>query len=152
MLLAALSIALIMVMSVPVNHHPFRSAIFCIILGRKEDFSKKENIVATALFSLLTCTVAVLFPSITAVLQIIGGLCSVTMCYLIPTYAYVKLSKQRWYQMKNLLPLLFFGILIVIGYTSVIITFITIIRGEEYMGKVAVNRPDIHIDGKDDPE
>jgi hypothetical protein len=38
MLVAALGIALIMVMSVPVNHHPFRGAIFTIIL-KKEDFS-----------------------------------------------------------------------------------------------------------------
>ena len=67
MLVAALGIALIMVMSVPVNHHPFRSAIFCIIL-KKDDFSKKENILATAIFSALTCTVAVLFPNITSVL------------------------------------------------------------------------------------
>jgi len=35
MLVAALGIALIMVMSVPVNHHPFRGAIFTICLKRK---------------------------------------------------------------------------------------------------------------------
>jgi len=74
------------------------------------------------------------------------------MCYLIPTYAYVKLSKVKWTAMKNLLPLLFFGILIVIGYTSVIITVYTIVKGEAYMGKVKGNRPDIHINGNDDPE
>lgn len=38
MLIAALGIALIMVMSVPVNHHPFRSVVFTIFL-KKEDFS-----------------------------------------------------------------------------------------------------------------
>ena len=43
MLIAALGIALIMVMSVPVNHHPFRSAVFTIIL-KKEDFNKKEKV------------------------------------------------------------------------------------------------------------
>jgi len=152
MLVAALGIALIMVMSVPVNHHPFRSSIFTIILKRETEFSQKENVISTAIFSFITCSVAVAFPNITSVLQIIGGLCSVTMCYLIPTYAYVKLNDEKWYARKNLLPILFFGTLIAIGYISVIITFITIFKGEAYMGKNAGNRPDIHIDGGDDPE
>lgn len=87
----------------------------------------------------MVVTIAIVFPKITQVLSILGGLCSVTMCYFIPTYAYVKLSSNRWYHLDNLLPIIFFGSLIIIGYTSVVITITEMVTGKQVLG----NRPDI---------
>ena len=80
-----------------------------------------------------------MYPKITQVLSILGGLCSVTMAYLIPCYSYVKLSKHRWFHSSNLPAILFFGALILIGFTSVGITVVELVTGVAYIG----TRPDI---------
>jgi hypothetical protein len=74
--------------------------------------------------------IAIVFPNITGVLSIMGGLCSCTMSYLIPVIAYVRLNKEPWYACKNLGPILFFGTLTIIGYTSVGITFYLLATGK----------------------
>ena len=51
-----------------------------------------------------------------------GGLCATTLDFLIPTFCYVKLSSHPWTEKKNLTAIIFFGILVFIGYTSVILT------------------------------
>ena len=87
-------------------------------------------------------TIAVVFPNITSVLSIMGGLCSCTMSYLIPVVAYIKLSDEAWYKPKNLLPIMFFGLLTIIGYTSVAITFYLMATGKQWVG----DRPDLSKD------
>jgi len=65
---------------------------------------------------------AICFPDISKVLSIIGGLCSVTLCFAIPTYAYVKLNRQpvrAWYNMGSLI---LAACLCSIGYASVVFT------------------------------
>mmetsp|Transcript_5608 Transcript_5608/g.9659 ORF Transcript_5608/g.9659 Transcript_5608/m.9659 type:complete len:88 (-) Transcript_5608:101-364(-) len=72
----------------------------------------------------LTWFIALVFPKIDKVISIMGGLCASTLDYLIPTYCYVKLSSEPWYYPKNLFVIVFFGILVTIGYGSVIVTII----------------------------
>jgi len=79
---------------------------------------------------LVSTAIAVVFPNITGVLSIMGGLCSCTMSYLIPVIAYVRLNDKPWYNCKNLLPLVFFLTLTMIGYTSVIITLYLLATGK----------------------
>jgi hypothetical protein len=62
-----------------------------------------------------------------------GGLCAVTLSFLIPTICYVKLSEHPWTHCSNLSRILFFGILIIVGYSSVGITVYTIITGKPVM-------------------
>jgi hypothetical protein len=82
------------------------------------------------------CTgTAIVFPDITSVLSILGGLCSCTMSYLIPTIAHVRCSKERWYNCSNLGPILFFGTLTTIGYISVLLTIWLLISGKAWVGE-----------------
>ena len=85
--------------------------------------------ITTVGFVALTCSVAVFYPNVSSVLSIMGGGCSVTICYTIPIIAYIKLSKEPWYVMKNLAPLIFFCILIFLGYSSCISTVYMIVTG-----------------------
>lgn len=43
-----------------------------------------RNFILTAAFVTVTCALAIAFPNVTNVLSIMGGLCSVTLCYTIP--------------------------------------------------------------------
>lgn len=130
MLVGALGVCLIMVASLPVNYHPWRYQIFIFCFGRSE-FSQKENFIITSVFMIVCTAIAIVFPNITSGLSILGGLCSCTMSYLIPMVAYVKLSSEKWYALKNLLPILFFGTLTIIGYISVIETVFLLVTGNK---------------------
>lgn len=119
---AVLGICIILVFSVPANYFPFRKQVFLSCCCGKIDFTTMENLLITSIFMTASCVVAIVFPSILSVLSIIGGLCSVTMCFLIPMIALVKTSSEKWYHWYNLLAIICFSILVVIGYTSVVIT------------------------------
>lgn len=51
----------------------------------------------------------------------------------------LKLTNKPWTACENLFPLIFFSILILIGYGSVVETVIMLIMGKQYFG----DRPDI---------
>ena len=93
----------------------------------------------TLIFIVVTCSVAVFYPNVSAVLSILGGLCSVSICYTVPLYAWVKLSDKPWHAWDNLAPLLFFVPLITLGYASVGSTVYLIASGNKFIG----DRPDI---------
>ena len=138
-LAAVLGICMILVFSIPANYFPFRKQVFLSCFRGKTEFTTKENLLITSLFMTLSCAVAILFPSILSVLSIIGGLCSVTMCFLIPMIALVRTSEEKWYHWYNLLAILCFSILVGIGYTSVVITIYQISEGKAWLGY----RPDL---------
>jgi hypothetical protein len=127
MIVGALGICLIMVASLPVNYHPWRHQAFLFV--GKDDFSETENLVITSLFLASCMGVAIVFPDITSVLSILGGLCSCTMSYLIPMLAYVKSNNDSLLSCRNLAPILFFSTLTVIGYISVGITVYLLYSG-----------------------
>jgi hypothetical protein len=60
-----------------------------------------------------------------------GGLCAVTLSFAIPTYCYVKLSGKPYTDFKNLLSIIFFGSLSLIGYISVGVTVFLIITKKD---------------------
>ena len=49
-------------------------------------------------------------------------------------YSHVKLSDKHWTAWVNLWPLMFFSVLIVIGYSSVLSTIWMLAHGEKYLG------------------
>ena len=73
----------------------------------------------TIVFVATTSIFSVAFP-IDLFMAVVGGLCTVTIDFVIPMYSYIKLSEQEWYQGKNLLLTMLFGPLILIGYISVL--------------------------------
>lgn len=105
----------------PVAFNPFRQQFFVLFYGRNE-FSDKENWILTTIFVAVTWGVSIAFPNINAVLSILGGLCAATLDYGIPTFCYVKLSNKPWTNPKNLGAIIFFGALVAVGYSSIIVT------------------------------
>ena len=53
--------------------------------------------------------------------------------------SWVVLSKEKWSAWRNLGPMLFFGVLITLGYASSIATVYMLATGKQYFGY----RPDI---------
>lgn len=76
----------------------------------------------TTIFIIVTWGIAFVYPNIDKVLAIMGGLCAATLDYGIPMYCYVKLSEHRWTHPKNFAAIIFFGLLCLVGYGSVILT------------------------------
>jgi len=56
------------------------------------------------------------------IISILGGLCATSLSFAIPLFCYIKLSKDGLKSAKNILALLFFVTLILVGYSSVILT------------------------------
>lgn len=122
-LIAIVAIAIVVLVSIPINYHPWRNQ-FYIFFFKSEQFSNKSNLITTSTFMILSTFVSIIFPNITSVIAILGGSCSVTFCYTIPMYAWVKLSKERWYHYSNLTVIIFFSCMVMVGYVSVITTVI----------------------------
>jgi hypothetical protein len=59
---------------------------------------------------------------VTDIISILGGLCATSLSFAIPLYCYIKLSKDGLKSSKNICALIFFGTLIIAGYSSVILT------------------------------
>ena len=138
MIICAVGILVVMISSYPCNFNPFRQCLFVFIL-EQPNYSDRANYILTIVFVTTTCVISIFVPSITSVLSIIGGLCSVSLCFLIPTICHVRLSDQPWTATKNLSAILFFGVFVVIGYTSVLATLYCIVTGKSVIGE----RPDI---------
>ena len=118
MMAARLMVWVSLVVGFPVNYNPFRNNLFHLIFGSAE-FTNKGNFIMTTTTVVLTCFIAIVYPEITAVLSILGGLFSVCMCYLIPTYIYLKLSPEvKWSDPKSLVIIVGFGALCLIGWSS----------------------------------
>jgi len=62
-----------------------------------------------------------------------GGLLSVSMCYLVPLICKLKLGKAEWTSCENISAILFFGVLIASGYISVGITVYEMVKGIDIM-------------------
>lgn len=138
-LIAAVAICVVLFAAFPSNYNPCRNQFFLLVF-KEAEFSNKANFVVTLCFIIVTCSVAVFYPNVSAVLSILGGLCSVSICYTVPLFAWVKLSEKPWHAWDNLAPLLFFVPLICLGYASVGSTVYLIASGEKFIG----DRPDIH--------
>jgi amino acid permease len=119
--------------SFPCSYNPLRYQLVSIIY-ETEDFTQKQNFVMTLIFMISTCFISIVFPNIDKMISILGGLCAVTLDFTIPLYCFVKLSDYKWTHYSNFLRIIFFGILILTGYSSIGITIYLIITGKDCMG------------------
>lgn len=138
MLIAAGAVFAVIFAAFPVNYNPWRNQFFLVVMKTSE-YSQKANYILTFCFVTITVVLSILVPNITQVLSIMGGLCSCTLSYTIPAYCWVKLSPHPWYQWFNLSTICFMGVLITLGYASVVATVYEIVTGDNIIG----NRPDI---------
>jgi UDP-N-acetylmuramyl pentapeptide phosphotransferase/UDP-N-acetylglucosamine-1-phosphate transferase len=85
-----------------------------------------QNCYITVPYVLLSSVLAVLFPNVTNILSIMGGLCVVSVCFVIPTLTYVKIKTphgESYFSGDYKLPIMICSlILAIIGYTSVFMT------------------------------
>ena len=133
-LIAIMSIIVCVLVAFPMAYSPFRQQFFIIFAKRENgEFSNKENTFLTLAFVGISCLISIIFPKIDKVIAIMGGLCAVTMDFLIPVFCYVKLSGKPWTSCKNLSAILFFTPLVLIGYTSVVITIYLAATGGDTM-------------------
>lgn len=82
-LLAVIAVSSCMVASFPVNVNPFREAFFKQML-KYEDYSDKENYIFVGITLSVTTFISIVFPKITAVLGLLGGLVAIQTGYFIP--------------------------------------------------------------------
>ena len=73
----------VMVTNIVLNYIPFRNALYFMFTG-KENFSTKFNIICTACFQASICFISIVYPSVSNVLAIFGGIASVNIVYIVP--------------------------------------------------------------------
>ncbi len=83
MIAASATVLIVMIVNCVTNYLPFRSALFTLIYDH-DDISRKQNIIITACFYIIVTITSIVFPNVTSVLGIFGGLTSTSICYFIP--------------------------------------------------------------------
>lgn len=82
-LASSVTICLVLLAAFAMNYNPPRNQFF-LLCYKTTDYSNKANFIATVSFVSITCTAAVVYPNVSSVLSIMGGLCSVSICYTVP--------------------------------------------------------------------
>ena len=90
-MVAQVSIILVLFVALPVNYNPFRNQFFYMFF-KKEVYSQKENVLCTSIFLAITSFIAIVFPKVSDVLGIIGGLNATSIQFLVPMICSVKVS------------------------------------------------------------
>ena len=81
--IASILVLSTMVSNIVLNFIPFRNSLYFMTTG-KENFSTKFNIICTACFQAACCGVSIVFPNVSNVLAIFGGIASVNIVYIVP--------------------------------------------------------------------
>jgi amino acid permease len=99
---------------------PFKQNVYQLIYGSSE-LTTKANWTICALFCAFTCFLSIVFPKVSAVLGIFGGISSVNICFLVPLIIYVQLSKEHdsWKSPKNLAAITVFSLFCIGGWLAV---------------------------------
>ena len=123
MMVARLFVYISLVVGFPVNYNPFRNNLFHIIFGNP-NFTWKENFVMTTSTISLSCFLAIIFPEITAVFSIMGGMFATILGFFLPPFIHIKLGTKRWFHPVNILLIVGFGFMCLVGWTASIRTII----------------------------
>ena len=137
-MVSQLGIVMVLFVAVPMNYSPFRNQVFYVFFGR-DNFSQKENIVCTGIFTAVTCFLAIVFPDVSSVLGILGGLNATSIQFLVPMICSIKVSGQPVKAPSNIIKILFFGFLCLVGYTNVGTTIYRIVSGHDVIGRGSEN-------------
>ena len=85
MIMAKLAVIVIMVVNCVTNYMPFRNNFYRMFIGGDgSDIPIKHNMLITAVFYLVIVVISIVFPKVTSILGIFGGLTSTLICYAIP--------------------------------------------------------------------
>ena len=138
MMVSQLSIVMVLFVALPANYNPFRNQLFYISFGR-DTFSQKENFVCTSIFIAVTCFISIVFPDVSSVLGISGGLNATSIQFLVPMICSIKVSGLPVKAPSNIIKIFFFGSLCLVGYGNVGTTIYRIFTGDDVIGRGADN-------------
>ena len=74
---------IVMVVNCVTNYMPFRENLYSMIFD-VDEIPQSHNYIITGLFYSLVIVISIVFPKITSILGIFGGLTSTVICYIIP--------------------------------------------------------------------
>ena len=109
--------------STPANYAGLRISLFELIWGNSE-ITNTKNFLVTFFILLLVVTTGALYDEILEYIELLGGFCSVIYCFLIPGLIYVKNNKYPAKSFINIITVFILIILLLIGYTSGILTIL----------------------------
>ncbi|CDW87213.1 UNKNOWN [Stylonychia lemnae] len=124
LMIGRIMIVIVLCIAFPINMVPLKQIMIHLIYSRKHQMTQGQNISMSLAFVMLTSVIAIIYPNITGILSIVGGICSVTICYVLPTMCYIKLNKEELSLCKKYSLIVFFGTLSLVGYSSVILKII----------------------------
>jgi len=122
-LIAKIGVIFNLFFSTPANYAGFRLSFFELVWGNANITNKKNFIVTLVVFSVIV-TIGALYDKILDYIELLGGFCSVIYCILIPGLIYVKSENIKKSKIVKYLTLFIIFLLLIIGYTSGILTIL----------------------------
>lgn len=117
------------IIHIPINFHPWRRSFFNLIFGPKQSIEWKRSVTITLCALTVATLVAIVFPKIVSVIDIIGGYCGTILQFIIPTTVFLSvMNVARWKFILYIVMSIFLG---VIGFYSATHTLISEINGNE---------------------
>ena len=122
-IIAKIGIIFNLFFSTPANYAGLRISLFELLFGNSNITTTKNIIVTLVIFSIVVLTGA-LYDEILEYIELLGGFCSVIYCFFIPGLIYVKSNDLPKTAIINILTFSVLVILLIIGYTSGILTIL----------------------------
>ena len=122
-LIAKIGIIFNLFFSTPANYAGFRLSFFELLFGNS-NITNCRNYFVTLIVLAVIVVIGALYDKILEYIELFGGFCSVIYCILIPGLIYVKNENIKKSAFEKYITLFTIIILVVIGYTSGILTIL----------------------------
>lgn len=109
--------ALMLICKLPVSFNSLRNSLLNLIFNDNE-VHMKRNLLITIPFSILTSICGAFYTDIDNIISFLGGFGSTSIAYLLPLFVYIRRNGLGMKHYKNICAVIFFGVLIIIGYFS----------------------------------
>lgn len=115
----------------PNTYSSLRITIFDKLWGTTE-ITNTKNYIVTFIVIMSCVTVSIIYKEISSYVKIMGGILSTLVGFLFPALLIVRANRRKRYHWKNILTLMLFGSLTLIGFASSGITIYEEIKGPIY--------------------
>ena len=112
----------------PNTYSSLRITLFDKIWGTTE-ITDTKNYIVTFIVIMATVSVSIVYKKISDYVKIMGGIFSTLVGFLFPALLIVRANRRKRYHWKNILTLMLFGALTLIGFVSSGITVYEMIHG-----------------------
>ena len=128
MTVGRISFVLTLFTKIPANYNAMRLSILSLLKIDTKNYSNVSNAIITVSILGVSTFVAVMYQSITDYISLLGSFCSVIISFMIPGIIYVKGNEYQRYHIKNIITIIFVGVLSGIGFLSGAFTIMSIIN------------------------